>query len=82
MEYFFSCYSGSSPLLEKKLRKYYDVAKNVGHPIGVQIVGLPFEDETVLEAMGTVSRLIPFTDRCDFVEQRLGASDGDGKDEI
>jgi len=29
-------------------------------PIGVQIVGLPMEDETVLRAMKQISQLIPW----------------------
>jgi fatty acid amide hydrolase len=50
-------------LLEKKMRSHYDANKAEGLPVGVQVVGLPFRDETVLRAMRIISRLVPFNDR-------------------
>lgn len=47
-------------LLEKTARKYYDVEKQKGLPIGVQVVGKPFKDETVLRAMKIIERLMQF----------------------
>jgi hypothetical protein len=40
-----------SSLLEKKINRVYDAHRMAGLPIGVQIVGLRFRDETVLRAM-------------------------------
>ena len=50
-------------VLEARLRQQYNADKMAGLPIGVQIAGLPMEDETVLRAMRQISDLMQFNHR-------------------
>jgi len=51
----------SKSVLEGRIRGQYNHEKMHGLPIGVQVVGLPMEDETVLRAMKQISQLIPWS---------------------
>ena len=47
-------------LLEKAARKHYVLQEQNGLPLGVQVVGKPFKDETVLRAMRIIEGLVQF----------------------
>lgn len=50
----------ASGLLEKAARSCYDPVLQHGMPLGVQVVGLPFRDETVLRAMRIIEGLVNY----------------------
>lgn len=54
--------------LEKKVRSAYDPVAMQGLPLGVQIIGRSFCDESVLSVMKDVEELLPFTDKPSFLE--------------
>jgi len=47
-------------LLMSKSHQLYDPVKAAGLPLAVQVVGLPFQEETVLRTMRALEALIPF----------------------
>ena len=47
-------------MLEKAARSCYNLEQQHGLPLGVQVVGLPFKDETVLRAMRVIEGLVQF----------------------
>ncbi len=47
-------------LLDKTARGCYKLSEQHGLPLGVQVVGLPFKDETVLRAMRVLEGLVNF----------------------
>jgi len=49
-----------SSILEKAARSAYALKEQDGLPLGVQVVGKPFKDETVLRAMAEIERLVRF----------------------
>jgi amidase len=49
-----------SSILEKAARAAYVLPEQHGLPLGVQVVGKPFKDETVLRAMAEIERLVDF----------------------
>lgn len=53
----------ASGLLERTARSCYNLAEQHGLPLGVQVVGKPFKDETVLRAMSVIERLVDFKPR-------------------
>lgn len=55
--------SPPSGILEKTARKYYQLSQQKGLPVGVQVVGRPFKDETVLRAMRIIEKLVQFKPR-------------------
>lgn len=50
-------------LLERTARGCYNLAEQNGLPLGVQVVGRPFKDETVLRAMRIIENLVQFKPR-------------------
>jgi Asp-tRNA(Asn)/Glu-tRNA(Gln) amidotransferase A subunit family amidase len=44
---------------ERKLRAHYDPVAAAGLPVGVQVVGLPFNEELVLNVMKSIETLCP-----------------------
>eukprot|EP00823_Brevimastigomonas_motovehiculus_P005558 TRINITY_DN4132_c0_g1_i1.p1 TRINITY_DN4132_c0_g1~~TRINITY_DN4132_c0_g1_i1.p1 ORF type:complete len:649 (-),score=152.89 TRINITY_DN4132_c0_g1_i1:85-2031(-) len=46
--------------LEKNMRLFYDPMKGQGLPVGIQVVGLPYEDEKVLCAMRIIQSLVNY----------------------
>ena len=50
-------------LLEKTARSAYNLKEQHGLPLGVQVVGKPFKDETVLRAMKIIEELVNFQPR-------------------
>jgi Asp-tRNA(Asn)/Glu-tRNA(Gln) amidotransferase A subunit family amidase len=54
--------AGSQPtsLLDKAARACYQLTEQHGLPLGVQVVGQPFKDETVLRAMSIIEGLVRF----------------------
>lgn len=47
-------------LFQKKVQQYHNPKEDAGLPVGVQVAGLPFKEETVLRAMRVLSELVPF----------------------
>lgn len=47
-------------ILEKTARSAYNLKEQHGLPLGIQVVGQPFKDETVLRAMRIIERLVEF----------------------
>jgi fatty acid amide hydrolase len=50
-------------LLEKTARSCYNLKEQHGLPLGIQVVGQPFKDETVLRAMRIIEKLVDFQPR-------------------
>jgi len=50
-------------ILAKTARSCYNLEEQHGTPLGVQVVGQPFKDETVLRAMRIIERLVDFKPR-------------------
>lgn len=49
----------ASNTFEKKLKAHYDSVSSEGLPVGVQVVGLPFNEELVLNVMKIIEDLCP-----------------------
>jgi len=61
----------SSPpesILDKNIRRAYDPVTQSGLPVGVQVIGLPLHDETVIRAMKIIENLIPFKAKPTFIQ--------------
>lgn len=50
-------------LLEKAARSAYNLKEQHGLPVGIQVVGRPFKDETVLRAMRIIEGLVNYAPR-------------------
>ena len=46
--------------LEGQARSVYNAARMKGLPVGVQVVGLPWQEETVLRAMRVLGKAYPY----------------------
>ena len=50
----------SSGAMQDSIKRHYNPKDAAGLPVGVQVVGLPYEEEKVLRVMSLLEKLVPF----------------------